>query len=100
MPNIVRVYRATVHSGKEEEFKSFLLDHGIPVLRKYKGFVSVTVGLPREDTPHDFMMTTVWKSVEALAEFSGENWSEAFVDPREAHLLAHTTVDHYYEATV
>ncbi|NIR50579.1 MAG: hypothetical protein GWN55_10205 [Phycisphaerae bacterium] len=100
MANIVRVFRAVVHPGKEEEFKSFFLNDAIPILRKHKGLVSVHVGLPREETPQEFMMTTVWSSVEALAEFSGENWREAVIDPREAHLLANTSVDHYYEATI
>ena len=98
MANIVRVFRATVHTGKEAEFASFFLNDAVPLLRKHKGLVSIQIGLPREETPQQFLMTTVWKSVEALAEFSGENWREAVIDPREEHLLAGVHVDHYHEA--
>lgn len=100
MANIVRVFRAVVHPGKEEEFKSFFLNDAVPLLRQHRGLVSVQVGLPREETPQEFMMTTVWSSVEALAEFSGENWREAVIDPREKDLLLETNVDHYYEASI
>ena len=100
MANIVRVFRAVVHPGKEEEFKLFYLNDAVPILRKHKGFVSVQVGLPLKDKPQEFLMTTVWSSIEALSEFSGENWREAVIDPREEHLLAKVRVDHYYEAPV
>lgn len=100
MANIVRVFRAVVHPGKEEEFRSFFLDDAVPLLRRHEGLVSLQVGLPREETPQEFMMTTVWSSVEALAEFSGENWREAVIDPREKHLLAEVWVGHYYEASI
>lgn len=100
MPNIVRVFRATVKPGKEEEFKSFFLNDAVPLLRGHKGLVSVHVGLPREETPQDFLMMTTWSSVEALAGFSGDNWRDAVIDPREAHLLEETAVYHYYEAPV
>jgi heme-degrading monooxygenase HmoA len=100
MANIVRVFRAVVHPGKEAEFRTFFLDHAVPLLRRHEGLVSMHVGLPREETPQDFMMTTVWSSVEALAAFSGEDWREAVIDPREKHLLARTSVDHYDEASI
>lgn len=100
MANIIRVFRAVVHPGKEEDFKSFFLNDAIPILRKHKGLVSVLVGFPSEETPNEFLMTTVWTSIEALSEFSGENWQDAVIDPREKHLLARVEVDHYYEVPV
>jgi heme-degrading monooxygenase HmoA len=97
MANIVRVFRAVVHSGKEEEFKSFFLNDAVPLLRKHKGLVSIQVGFPREETPQEFLMTTVWNSIETLSEFSGVNWYEAVIAPREERLLARVEVNHYYE---
>ena len=100
MANIVRVFSAVVHPGKEEEFKSFFLNEAISNVRKHKGLVSVQVGLPLEETPQKFLMTTVWTSIEALSEFSGENWQKAVIDPREKDLVAKVRVDHYNEAPV
>ena len=100
MANIVRVFRAVVHPGKEDEFESFFVDEAVPMLRAYTGLVGLQVGLPREETPQEFLMITVWESVEALAGFSGENWREAVVDPREEHLLKEVNVSHYFEAPI
>jgi len=100
MANIVRVFRAVVKLGKEDEFKSFFIDDAVPIVRKHKGLVSVQVGFPREETPQEFLMITTWTSVEALAEFSGANWREAVIDPREEHLLTEASVEHYYDASV
>jgi heme-degrading monooxygenase HmoA len=100
MANIVRLFRAVVKPGKEEEFRSFFIDDAVRIVREHKGLVSVQVGLPREETPQKFLMITVWKSVEALAEFSGPDWRTAVIDPREEDLLAEVSVEHYCEASV
>ena len=100
MPNIVRVFRAKVKPGKEAEFRAFFLETAVPLLREQEGLVSVRVGLPREETPTEFLMTTTWSSIEALAGFVGEDWDKAVIDPREAHLLERTAVYHYYEAEI
>lgn len=100
MPNVVRVFRATVKPGKEDEFGAFLIGEAIPILRRHRGLVSVRVGLPRKETPRDFLMITTWSSVESLAEFSGADWREAVIDPREAPLLDEVSVHHYEEAEV
>jgi heme-degrading monooxygenase HmoA len=100
MANIVRVFRAITKPGKEEEFQSFFLDDAVPILREHKGLVSVQVGLPREETPQEFLMVTTWSSLEALVGFAGQNWRAAVIDDREAHLLSETSVYHYLEASI
>ena len=40
-------------------------------------------------------MLTVWRDLNALKEFAGENWREAVIHPDEAHLLKETHVHHY-----
>lgn len=98
MSNIIRVFRAFVKPGKEDEFKSFFLNEAIPLVRKYKGLVNLHVGLPDENSPHEFLMITIWSSTESLKQFAGKNWRNAVIDPREKHLLEKTSVNHYYEA--
>ena len=68
------------------------------MVRSYPGLVSAVVGLPQEDTPNAFLMISTWSDIEALKEFAGEDWSEAVIDPREAHLLSAVSVAHYWEA--
>ena len=37
----------------------------------------------------------VWRDLNALKGFTGENWQEAVIHPDEVHLLKKTHVHHY-----
>ena len=95
MDEIVRVFHATTHEGKADEFREFFIDVALPLVRSYSGLVSVRIGLPLEAAPNSFLMISTWSSIESLKEFAGENWSEAVIDPREKHLLSAVSVFHY-----
>ena len=97
MARLVRVFQAETHPGKEFEFQEFFLHEALPMVRSYRGLVSVVIGLPHERTPNLFSMISTWSGIEALKEFAGEEWSEAVIDPREAHLLARVSVEHFWE---
>lgn len=98
MTHLVRVFQAETHRGKEREFREFFLEEALPMVQSYPGLVSVVVGLPQERTPNAFLMISTWSGIEALKEFAGENWTEAVIDPREAHLLSGVRVSHYWES--
>ena len=40
-------------------------------------------------------MMMVWRDLQALKEFAGENWQEAVIDPDEVHLLKEAHTYHY-----
>ena len=98
MANIVRVFHAETHPGMESEFQDFFLETALPLVQGFPGLVSASVGLPTERSPRSFLMISTWSDLEALRGFAGEDWTEAVIDPREAHLLARVQVFHYVEA--
>jgi heme-degrading monooxygenase HmoA len=100
MSQIIRVFRAMTKPGQEEAFRSFFVEEAVPIVRRVPGLVSVQVGLPTEQSPGAFLMTTTWESLDALKGFAGENWQEAVIDPREAPLLQEVHVYHYLDAKV
>ena len=93
---IVRFFRAIVHDGKQEEFKTFFLDTALPLVRSQDGLISASVGLPHESSPNEFSMVMVWRDLQALKGFAGETWGQAVVHPDEAHLLEKTFVSLYF----
>jgi heme-degrading monooxygenase HmoA len=97
---IIRVFRAVVHDGKQDEFKKFFLGTALPLVKSQQGLVSVSVGTPNERTPNEFVMVMVWQNLEALRAFSGNKWYEAVIHPDEAHLLKETFLHHYEAAVV
>ena len=66
-------------------------------VKSHAGLVSVQVGLPRDETPREFLMITTWRDLDALKIFAGERWREARIEPSEAPLLDDTRVHHYEE---
>ncbi len=92
---IIRVFRATVHDGKQEAFEAFFVNKALPMLQAQHGVLEARIGTPLPSSPNEFLMITMWRDLEALEDFAGTSWWEAVIDPDEAHLLKHTVVHHY-----
>jgi quinol monooxygenase YgiN len=92
---ILRIFRAIVHDGQQGAFRAFVLDTALPLTRAQDGLVSVTVGLPGREAPREFSMVSVWRDLEALKAFTGEEWKKPVVLPEEAHLLEASHLHHY-----
>ena len=97
---ILRVFRAIIHDGKQDEFQRFFLGKALPNVRSRPGLISASVGLPRNESPNEFSMVMVWKDIESLKGFAGEDWRRAVIDPDEVHLLKATHLYHYNLAEV
>jgi heme-degrading monooxygenase HmoA len=61
---IIRVFRPTIHPGKESEFESFLRETAIPLVSRQKGLVAQHVGRPRDPSSTEYV--TVWEDVESV----------------------------------
>jgi heme-degrading monooxygenase HmoA len=92
---IIRVFRPTIHPGKEREFESFLRDTAVPLVSQQSGLVAQHVGTPRDPDSTEFVYVTVWENVESIRAFAGERWEEAVIAPDEEHLLKDTWIGHY-----
>jgi len=92
---IIRVFEVTVHEGKEEAFREFLVSTALPLMRRQEGLVSITAGAPRPETPRRFCLVMVWRDLEALAAFAGPDWQQAHVHPDEAELVDARRLTHY-----
>ena len=92
---ILRVFHVTVHDGMAAEFEEFFRTIAIPQVKNWPGMLSMSTGRPKAESPNDFCMTMIWKNLDALKSFAGENWREARIEPEEAHLIASNSVAHY-----
>ena len=92
---IMRIFRALVHEGQQDAFRKFFIETALPLVRAQEGLVSVSVGLPHETSPNEFSMVTIWRDLDGLRHFAGDDWKSAVIHPDEAHLLKETFVSHY-----
>ena len=92
---IVRIFQVTTQPGKEQDFAKFFHETAIPLMRRTPGIVSLTPGAPRPDSPRDFAMVMVWRDLESLKAFVGEDYRSAHIHPDEADLVQSRRVAHY-----
>ena len=100
LSRIIRLFRATIKAGSEQQFRTFFLAEALPMVRRQDGLISVQVGLPMETSPSQFSMVTTWKDLASLKKFAGTDWEQAVIDPREAPLIEESFVSHYYQAKI
>jgi heme-degrading monooxygenase HmoA len=92
---IIRIFRPTIHPGKDSEFESFLRNTAIPLVAQQTGLIAQHVGKPRDPSSMEYLYVTVWENVESIRAFAGERWEEAVITPDEEHLLKNTWIGHY-----
>jgi hypothetical protein len=92
---IIRVFRPTIHAGKEREFDAFLRNTALPLVSQQSALVAQHVGRPRDPSLTEYVYVTLWDDVESIRAFAGERWQEALITPDEEHLLKDTWIGHY-----
>jgi len=92
---IMRIFQVLVRPGKEEEFGNFFHETAIPLMKSTEGIVSVLPGAPRSDSPREFSFVMVWKDLDSLKAFVGEDYQSPHIDPAEAELVETRTIKHY-----
>jgi heme-degrading monooxygenase HmoA len=92
---IIRVFRARIHRGHEEEFERFVRETGVPMVESHRGCSHVAWGRSRWSDQPEFVVVTHWDSVDSIEAFAGPRWQEAVIEPEEADMLAEVFCDHY-----
>jgi len=92
---IMRIFQVTVRPGKEAEFSTFFHETAIPMMQKTEGIVQVLPGAPRSETPREFSFVMVWKTLDALKAFVGEDYNSPHIDPAETELVEARVIKHY-----
>lgn len=92
---IMRIFQVTTHPGKEGEFREFFHDVALPLMKSVDGIVSILPGAARPESPQEFSFVMVWRDLESLKAFVGEDYECPHIDPAEAELVASRRIRHY-----
>jgi heme-degrading monooxygenase HmoA len=94
---IARMWRGLAFPEKAEEYARHLQTSVLPELRQIDGFRGVT--LMRRDTSEnvEFIVLTLWESMDAIHKFAGENADVAVVATAAQGLFREydVTVSHF-----
>ena len=92
---ILRVFRAKIHEDRVADFKRMVQEQSIPWLEKSEGMLGFFPGEPYGTNGDEFTMVTLWRDVESLKAFAGQDWDNPVVTEDEAPLVEAMFADHY-----
>ena len=64
-------------------------------MKRTPGIVSINPGASRAESPTEFCMVMIWKDLDSLKAFVGEDYESAHILPDEAELVTARTIKHY-----
>lgn len=92
---IMRIFQVSTHPGKEKAFSQFFHQTAIPLMQSTEGIVSVFPGAARAESPTEFSFVMIWRDLDALKAFVGEDYDCPHIDPAEAELVESRSIKHY-----
>lgn len=96
--SVLRLFRARTRAGEERAYSEFLRRTTVPFLRRQAGCLEVRVGRSYTATGDvEFVVLTVWDTLEHLKEATGARWDQPVIDPEEAPLLQANDCMHFDE---
>ena len=92
---IVRIFEVQTQPGKEAEFADFFHTTAIPLMKRQDGLETLIPCAPRKETPDMFAMVMVWRDLDAMKAFVGEDWRDAHIHDDERDLVKSRMIHHY-----
>ncbi|HET7677223.1 MAG TPA: antibiotic biosynthesis monooxygenase [Candidatus Limnocylindrales bacterium] len=96
MTTLLRVYRARIRPGKEEQAMEFARQTARRRAASRPGLVSIHVGRRLgDDGREELIAVTIWQDLQALQSAVGADWEEPYFVPGLTDILEDATVDHF-----
>ena len=92
---IIRVFTARIREGRVSDFKRMVQEQSVPWLKGSDGMLGYFPGEPLSESSREFVMVTLWRDVEAIKEFAGEQWETPVVTEDEAPIVEEMFARHY-----
>ena len=92
---IIRIFKAIIPAKLHAEFEIKFKEISVPVVKNYKGLISLEIGRPTKWNPEEFIMISLWESEKDLIEFAGQNWNQAHIPLGMEKYIAECSVSHH-----
>jgi quinol monooxygenase YgiN len=93
---LIRVFRARPKPGMADELAQLIEDISIPFVDAQPGLLARHTGCGFGATGDEIVMISVWESLDALKNMTGENWESGVIpDESEAERIEECSVHHY-----
>ena len=84
---IVRIWRGRTLASKADASEAYLLASGITRVRDTPGNLGVTVLRRADGEQTEFLVISIWESIEAIQRFAGKDYEKAVILDRDRDYL-------------
>ena len=94
---VARIWRGRTLAAKADEYEAYLFASGIRRVRATPGNLGVTVLRRAEGDQTEFLVISIWESLDAVKRFAGADYEKAVILDRDREYLVEVepTVRHY-----
>jgi len=94
---IARIWRGRTLTTKADEYEAYLFASGISKVRETPGNLGVTVLRRQDGKETEFLVISIWQSLDAVKRFAGKDYDKAVILDRDREYLieVEATVRHY-----
>lgn len=94
---VARIWRGAVRRDDRDAYAEYMLSTGIPGYKKTSGNVAALMLRRDADDVCEFVMFTLWDSMESITRFAGDEPDKAVFYPEDDRFLIQRdlTVSHY-----
>jgi heme-degrading monooxygenase HmoA len=94
---IARIWRGRALAGKADAYEAYLFASGISKIRETPGNLGVTVLRRQDGQETEFLVISIWESLDAVKRFAGKDYEKTVVLDRDREYLLEVepTVRHY-----
>lgn len=84
---IARIWRGRTLASRADEYQAYLNASGITRVRATPGNLGVTVLRRTEGEKTEFLVMSIWESIDAVKSFAGADYQKAVILPRDREYL-------------
>jgi heme-degrading monooxygenase HmoA len=94
---VARIWRGRTLAAKADEYEAYLFASGITRVRATPGNLGVTVLRRADGDQTEFLVISIWESLDAVKRFAGADYEKAVILDRDREYLVEVepTVRHY-----
>ena len=84
---IARIWRGRTLASKADEYERYLISSGISKIRATLGNRGVKVLRRTEGDRTEFLVMSLWDSIDSIKRFAGDDYQKAVILPRDREYL-------------
>jgi len=92
---IIRIFTAIVKKDLHQEFEAKFQKISVPLVKNYKGLISLEIAKPTRWNPDEFLMVSRWEEEKYLINFAGVSWNNAHIPKGMEKYIEKCSVSHY-----